>query len=197
MDRGVWWVTVSPWGCKESDMTERLSLYLNVSKALIDPLPSCGVSKSFLQAKLTLYRYWCFKGHLQTCSLSQPFLSCVGSVARMLTHWASALNLFLCFASQCRQDISFTSSLCSSCLVSTLPDHDFWNSNLLILGDYRARSLFISLQITSCRQGLIDLEEETILSTYEVLYILHESFQNLYNHTIRELLLSLFWTWRN
>ena len=97
------------------------------------------------QAKFTHYCYWCFKGHLQTHSLSQPFLSCVGSVARMLTHWASALDLFLCFASQCRQDISFTSSLCPSCLVSTLPDHDFWNSNLLIVGDYRARSLFITL----------------------------------------------------
>ena len=166
MDRGVWWATVSPWGCKESDMTERLSLYLNVSKALIDPLPSCGASKSFLQKKLTPYCYWCFKGHLQTHSLSQPFLSCIGSVARMLTHWASALDLFLCFASQCRQDISFTSSLCPSCLVLTLPDHDFWNSNLLIVGDYRARSLCITLQITSCRQGLIDLEEETIFSTY-------------------------------
>ena len=26
MDRGTWWATVSPWDCKESDTTERLSL---------------------------------------------------------------------------------------------------------------------------------------------------------------------------
>ena len=166
MDRGVWWATVSPWGRKESDMTERLSLYLNISKALTDPLPSCGVSKSFLQAKLIPYCYWRFKGHLQTRSLRQLFLSCVESVARMITHWASALDLFLCFASQCRQEISFTSSLCPSCLVSTLPDHDFCNSNLLGLANYSARSLFITPQITWCRKGLIEPGEETIFGTY-------------------------------
>ena len=26
MDGGAWWATYSPWGCKESDMTERLPL---------------------------------------------------------------------------------------------------------------------------------------------------------------------------
>ena len=26
MDRGAWWATYSPWGCKESDRTERLTL---------------------------------------------------------------------------------------------------------------------------------------------------------------------------
>ena len=25
MDRGAWWATYSPWGCKEVDTTERLS----------------------------------------------------------------------------------------------------------------------------------------------------------------------------
>ena len=27
MDRGAWWVSYSPWGCKGSDTTERLSIY--------------------------------------------------------------------------------------------------------------------------------------------------------------------------
>ena len=27
MDRGAWQATYSPWGCKESDMTERLILH--------------------------------------------------------------------------------------------------------------------------------------------------------------------------
>ena len=26
MDRGAWWATCSPWGCKESHMTEQLTL---------------------------------------------------------------------------------------------------------------------------------------------------------------------------
>ena len=30
MDRGAWWAT-SPWGCKELEMTERLTLSLPVS----------------------------------------------------------------------------------------------------------------------------------------------------------------------
>ena len=25
LDRGAWWATYSPWGCKESDTTERLN----------------------------------------------------------------------------------------------------------------------------------------------------------------------------
>ena len=28
MDRGAWWATKSPWGCKELDTTERLSTYV-------------------------------------------------------------------------------------------------------------------------------------------------------------------------
>ena len=28
MDRGAWWAIYSPWGCKESDMTEQLRLGL-------------------------------------------------------------------------------------------------------------------------------------------------------------------------
>ena len=35
MDRGVWWTTYSPWGCKESDISERLSLPLSL---LLGPL---------------------------------------------------------------------------------------------------------------------------------------------------------------
>ena len=29
MDRGAWWATVSPWVCKKSDMTERLSTHIH------------------------------------------------------------------------------------------------------------------------------------------------------------------------
>ena len=35
MDRGVWWTTYSPWGCKGSDISERLSLPLSL---LLGPL---------------------------------------------------------------------------------------------------------------------------------------------------------------
>ena len=31
MDRRAWWATVSPWGRKESDMTERLTLSISSS----------------------------------------------------------------------------------------------------------------------------------------------------------------------
>ena len=31
MDRGAWWATYSPWGHKESDMTERLYFFTNQS----------------------------------------------------------------------------------------------------------------------------------------------------------------------
>ena len=27
MDTGAWWATYSPWGCRELDTTERLSIY--------------------------------------------------------------------------------------------------------------------------------------------------------------------------
>ena len=30
MDRGAWWATYSPWGCKESDMTENMHTQLGI-----------------------------------------------------------------------------------------------------------------------------------------------------------------------
>ena len=32
IDRGAWWATYSPWGHKESDMTERLSIHRETKK---------------------------------------------------------------------------------------------------------------------------------------------------------------------
>ena len=40
MDRGAWWATVSPWGCKESDSTEQLTLSLFLWGLLIHQRPT-------------------------------------------------------------------------------------------------------------------------------------------------------------
>jgi len=53
MDREAWWAIYSPWGCKESDMTERLSLMLH--------------SGSFISFKNFIYFNWRLIS-LQYCS---------------------------------------------------------------------------------------------------------------------------------
>ena len=40
MDRGAWWATVSPWGCKESDSTEQPTLSLFLWGLLIRQRPT-------------------------------------------------------------------------------------------------------------------------------------------------------------
>ena len=71
MDRGAWWAIYSPWGCKESDMTEQLSFHFTSLQPLLthsaslkcrqhsaheQELPCTSIvplaSKSFLSASL-------------------------------------------------------------------------------------------------------------------------------------------------
>lgn len=131
--------------------------------------------------------YGCIKGNLKTCSSSQPILSCLGSLVSTLHYRALALDLLLFFASHCKHDVSFTSSLCLSCpffdltgplpfLMSVSKIQTHWEGVIKT-----GRSLFSTLQIISYRKGLIRMEKETIFSTYEVPDILHGSFQNPYN----------------